>query len=886
MLSHLKRRIGVLSAIAVVAALVPAFVASPVSALPNSSLGATATAALDGHTYSACPTGSAAAAGFTDTTSTDVDCIAMYGITTGVTATTYEPSANIPRWQMALYLTRTMDIAGYTLGSGADQGFTDISGYSAAIQTAINQLGQSGVTTGTTATTYDPDSNVTREQMAMFVARMLGKVAAGPGGSADTSTSVNVNGGTTAYNYTDIDGGSVTFEGHNAIIELFHLGVPGHGSTVTTFGPATAITRGDMATWLTNGLDHTNARPAGLTMQSSTTSGYGALSPTLVVSHRTSDFKPSAGVVVDVFEWTNTTVEGNGQFSATTNLCGSTTAATGNSLTKCVIDVGDSVTNASGNLATITEAVAASTTNSYIAWTGATAEKYLNGTTSGAAVDVAAGAAMVNLVMTPTSNIYGEEMSNAGADGGTKDGSGFTPVKFGTDVTINMQLTTSLYAPTAIANTLITCTHSIATDSDAATLSTTTTYLYTDATGAASLTISQADPKPFTAVAADARNHVVTCLSAAGAAPYAGVNPAEVTSYTNGLLGATSSISASGVLKIRYTDVAAASQKTIITQNAKYGVIAALATSPVTRSATATVYDQYGNGIAGDTVLIGGSTVAVADTAVANTLNLGTAALFPVGTQVRFTNMSAEMAADFTEGTVYYVSTTANSAQIFSTVSSTGTVVTATAGETHTATAVLVTASDMSASRVSDSNGVVSVAWSDDDVQATGAGVNHTNTGPDVVIAVTGDSIAAGSEMGTSTYYRVLKPANVTAESTTLVPAALAAAAPAGDTATVIQTMLYDTTAQQIVVYVVYDSVDDADADAAAVYMVYTYDDNDQFTCAGTACTFATWQSALNGTSTSFPSWSADKAVNAKGLTTATYGDALVTSVHAFGWAT
>ena len=125
MLSHLKRRIGVLAAIAVVAALVPAFAASTVSALPNSSLGVTATAALDGHTYAACPT--AAAAGFTDTTSTDVDCIAMYGITTGVTATTYEPSANIPRWQMALYLTRTMNIAGYTLGSGADQGFTDIS---------------------------------------------------------------------------------------------------------------------------------------------------------------------------------------------------------------------------------------------------------------------------------------------------------------------------------------------------------------------------------------------------------------------------------------------------------------------------------------------------------------------------------------------------------------------------------------------------------------------------------------------------------------------------------------------------------------------------------------------------------------------------------------
>ena len=86
---------------------------------------------------------------------------------------------------MALYLTRMLSKGGYTLGSGADQGFTDISGQAADIQTAINQLKQAGVTTGTTATTYGPDSNVTREQMAMFMARALNKITAGPGGQSD-----------------------------------------------------------------------------------------------------------------------------------------------------------------------------------------------------------------------------------------------------------------------------------------------------------------------------------------------------------------------------------------------------------------------------------------------------------------------------------------------------------------------------------------------------------------------------------------------------------------------------------------------------------------------------------------------------------------------------
>ena len=264
MFSHLKRRIGVLAAVAVMAALVPTLAVSTASAAPL----VTAAAPGDEHAQVACTTGSAAAAGFTDTTSTDVDCIAMFGITLGVTATTYEPSASIPRWQMALYLTRTASIAGHTLGSGADQGFTDISGYSAEIQTAINQLKQLTVTTGTTATTYSPDDNVTREQMAMFINRLLALTIVGPGGNTQGSTPLKIVGDAgDAYNYTDIDGGSVTFEGHTAAVSLYNLGVPGHAKTVTTFGPATNMTRGEMATWLNNALDHTNARPAGLTLQ-------------------------------------------------------------------------------------------------------------------------------------------------------------------------------------------------------------------------------------------------------------------------------------------------------------------------------------------------------------------------------------------------------------------------------------------------------------------------------------------------------------------------------------------------------------------------------------------------------------------------------------------
>ena len=184
MLSHLKRRIGVFAAVAVLAAGVPALTTSPASAAASTTL---VLAVSDPAVYSACPSGSAGAAGFTDTTSTDVDCIKMYGITTGVTATTYEPTASVPRWQMALYLTRMAGPTQVTLGTGADQGFTDISGKSAEIQTAINQIKQLGVTVGKTATTFAPDDNVTRQEMALFIQRMLHATPTGPGGQSDSA---------------------------------------------------------------------------------------------------------------------------------------------------------------------------------------------------------------------------------------------------------------------------------------------------------------------------------------------------------------------------------------------------------------------------------------------------------------------------------------------------------------------------------------------------------------------------------------------------------------------------------------------------------------------------------------------------------------------------
>ena len=883
MFSNLKRRVAVLSAIAVMAALIPALSVSTASALPQSLLGATASSPGDAHSYVACPSGSAAAAGFTDTTSTDVDCIAMYGITKGVTATTYEPSANIPRWQMALYLTRMLKIGGYTLGSGADQGFTDIGGLSAEIQTGINQLKQSGVTTGTTATTFAPDDNVTREQMAMFVERLLGKVAAGPGGSADTASSINVNGGTTTYNYTDIDGGSVTFEGHNSIIELYNLGVIGDASTATTFNPSGLMTRGDMATWLTNALDHTNARPAGLTLQTTMAAGYGATSPVLVASHRTADFAPVSGTVIDVFQYQVSAVPELVQWGAT-NLCSAQNSAVGNSLTACVIDVGDNATNAAGNMGPITESAAASKTQIYTAWTGAIAEKFVNGTTANASVNVVNSIASTVLTMSVAGpGIYGDEKTNAGADDGNGNGDNYTPVKFGTDSVISLQLASSDVTgniPTGIANTLIVCSHSIFPDNSAVATSTSTNYLYTDASGAASYTVTQADPKPYTATEANSLNHTVSCTSGALAAPYSATDPNEGPTAASALLGPTSNIvDTNGVIRLRYTDVAAVAHKTMITQNAKYGLIATNALVPVNRTATATVYDQYGKGVAGQTVYFGGAVAAVTDDGTAdNLINIG-GGVYAKDRGFRWIELTGDSGDCYSLGTQYY-NLSAVSAKAQPALTIDGTVIACAQAKTTTGKIVTDTESDMTAMQVTDANGVASIGWQDND---TGS----ANTTPDVVVAATGTIVAAGADagMGSATYYRAAKPANVASAAGLFNPAAPANLTDADDNNTALLTMLYDTTAQDIVLKATYDEDNDGTDDADFVTtMVYSYDDNDQFTCNTTPCTFATWQSALNGTSTTHLAWSSDKNSAGKGLTGAAYDGSLVSNVNTFTW--
>ena len=610
MFSNTRRRIGVLAAVAVLAALVPTLATSPVSAAPATTAITTVTDAPA--LYKACPTSAnIPSAGFTDTTDTAVDCLKYYGITSGTTATTYSPTDTVTRWQMALYMTRLIDVANVALGTGADQGFTDISGKSAEIQTAINQIKQAGITTGKTATTYAPDDNVSRQEMALFVERMLDNLPAGPGGVTETelvtglaTTYINSNCGgaaacTGVYNYTDIDSGSVTVEASNSIKELFTLGIH-DGIAATTFNPLSDMTRAAMATFLNAALDHTNVRPEGLHLQASIYAGStNTVSPTLSVSYRDASFDPIASAPVDVMYWTNSTVEGNVAFLAT-GLCDNAVGTT-DSITGCKIDTSETATDETGNMVPTANATDQVSTiypgaDTYYAWTAAAGTIYDNDLHGEAAepnkhssITVTANPAAASVRCSVDTPAYAKTATAAHT------------VAFATTHTVTCQTVSATSGATAGATAtplqLMKMTRSqvFTTDSGGTqtgdTLISESTQAYTDATGAVTFTIVGPTDTTGTDVITD--SFVITA-----------VTPLTV-EYALGTSSSVSGHMADDATDLQFSLIykdatAAITNGTVtVTQTDNAGLPSALG---VTRSATATTRDQYGNVLPAQTV--------------------------------------------------------------------------------------------------------------------------------------------------------------------------------------------------------------------------------------------------------------------------------------------
>ena len=433
MLTTMKGKLGLLLTVAMlsaVTALAPTTAGAAPSKVPN--LGTTTPA--DPYTVpnneavtTACPMSSAPAAGFTDTTSTDVDCIKMFGITQGATATTYDPTGNIPRWQMALFLSRMYTPMGLAAGTTTFTAFTDISGYSTEIQDAINKIAASGITVGTSAGVYSPADNVTRDQMALFLRRMglLTKpydVASNAGTAngifADGAAPTDIASG--SHNFSDI--ALTSMEAWEAIAAMYNLGGTAEtcvAATITTcqttYRPFEDITRAEMATMIKAVLDASNARPAGCTIQNTQALAAGGSAETTGISCRNADFTPQLNITVDEFyQVRNDTSAATAALSVPFNaLSGLVSTTAGSGVTGVgtagTIDSGDRITNTLGNAAGAGCAAAAAATCRHWVHTGAQGTVYVNGSTAGFLWEgsLAAGAAAVTYATTITSAIAG-----------------------------------------------------------------------------------------------------------------------------------------------------------------------------------------------------------------------------------------------------------------------------------------------------------------------------------------------------------------------------------------------------------------------------------------------------------------------------------------------
>lgn len=215
------------------------------------------TAAADGarDLASACPDGRVPASGFRDTAGSvfapAIDCLVWYEVTTGRTATTYDPGALVNRRQMAVFVHRTLDATYGTPEYGGFSRFTDVpdAGFGSpeinvlASADLAEELGRR-IVTGKTPTTYDPTSPVTRAQMASFVDRTLAGIDHAFGLDLDVDPCRTC--------FPDRD--TIPQVHRGAVERLAALGVV-EGRRDGSFDPSAPVTRGQMAAFLTRAID-------------------------------------------------------------------------------------------------------------------------------------------------------------------------------------------------------------------------------------------------------------------------------------------------------------------------------------------------------------------------------------------------------------------------------------------------------------------------------------------------------------------------------------------------------------------------------------------------------------------------------------------------------
>jgi hypothetical protein len=310
-----------------------------------------AVAAADGKAsakarFSACVAAATEDAGFTDMDGNfgedAANCLAHYGITVGTSEGVFSPNDSITRLQMALFLTRAAGPAGIELDDPEDQGFSDIGGLTDVIQNAINQVVDADIMTGN-GNMFNPTGGVSRKDMAVFLDAFL----AAAGIELDRKAEVPYNIDEDDIDTPFMDVGGVSFSAYGAINRLYELGVT-TGTGDATFTPNALLSRAQMAVFITRALGHTNARPAGLSVQVDPGAAYQDETPTIETALRDSNHDPIPDELVEVFAAQSHVEAFDDEGACSEDLKDEVLGSIG--ATRCTIDAADEATEPDGNV--------------------------------------------------------------------------------------------------------------------------------------------------------------------------------------------------------------------------------------------------------------------------------------------------------------------------------------------------------------------------------------------------------------------------------------------------------------------------------------------------------------------------------------------------------
>ena len=218
--------------------------------------------------------------------------------------------------------------------------------------------------------------------MVQFLARFLDIAPAGEGGVHISDVDPD------DEQFLDID--ELPHGPYDAIQALFELGVT-NGTSRTRFSPERTVTRAQMAMFISRMLAHTNARPAGVTMQAETTTVISGDTVDLVVSVRNSRHQPVEDALVDLFSAESP----DRAFNSTGTCTSRVTSEFGND--SCEIDFSDEITDFDGN---VPYTVPIDGDSVLWAWTGDLGERFDADRDDAASVAFTAKKEAVNLLVT------------------------------------------------------------------------------------------------------------------------------------------------------------------------------------------------------------------------------------------------------------------------------------------------------------------------------------------------------------------------------------------------------------------------------------------------------------------------------------------------------